>query len=65
KYVSALDGPSGDPQRPMDWHAVEEKFLRDTRHVLSPSKQEAIIDGVLGVAGGEVDPLLRHLRAPG
>ncbi|MGO7954743.1 MmgE/PrpD family protein, partial [Rhizobium ruizarguesonis] len=46
KYVSDLDGPSGDPQRPMDWNAVEEKFLRVTRHVLSPSKQEAIIDGV-------------------
>ncbi|MBX4862941.1 MmgE/PrpD family protein [Rhizobium bangladeshense] len=64
KYVSALDGPSGDPQRPMDWHAIEEKFLRVTRHVLSPSKQEAIIDGVLGLAGGELDPLLRHLRFP-
>ena len=47
----------------MDWHAIEEKkFLRVTRHVLSPSKQGAIIDGVLGLAGGELDPLLRHLR---
>ncbi|MBY2919394.1 MmgE/PrpD family protein [Rhizobium leguminosarum] len=65
KYVSALDGPSGDPQRPMDWQAIEEKFLRVTRHVLSPSKQGAIIDGVLGLAAGELDPLLRHLRSPG
>jgi hypothetical protein len=49
----------------MDWRAIEEKFLRVTRHVLSPSKQGAIIDGVLGLAAGELDPLLRHLRSPG
>jgi 2-methylcitrate dehydratase PrpD len=63
KYVSALDGPVGDPHRPMDWYAVEEKFLRVTRHVLSPSKQQQIIDGVLWVADGEIDTLLRHLRS--
>lgn len=63
RYVSALDGPLGDPHRPMDWSAIEEKFLRITRHVLSPSKQQQIIDGMLGVADGEIGALLRHLRS--
>ncbi|MGR9418803.1 MmgE/PrpD family protein [Rhizobium leguminosarum] len=64
RYVSALDGPVGDPRRPMDWCAIEEKFLRVTRHVLTPSKQQAIIDGVLGVAAGDIEPLLAHLHSP-
>ncbi|CAN7750539.1 MmgE/PrpD family protein [Rhizobium sp. LjRoot258] len=64
RYVSGRDGPFGDPQRPMTWLDIEEKFLRVTRHVLSPSKQQAIIDDVLGIAGGDIEPLLRHLRSP-
>ncbi|NRP21821.1 hypothetical protein LPJGGPFB_05080 [Ensifer adhaerens] len=44
---SAIRGPLGDPQRPMSFDAIEDKFMKVTGRQLPYERQRAIIDGVL------------------
>lgn len=59
---SVIRGPFGDPQRPMSFDAIEEKFLRVTHLQLPHERQRAIIAGVLDFAGDDGTGLLTALR---
>jgi 2-methylcitrate dehydratase PrpD len=61
-FWSNIQTPLGDPQRPMNWEAIEQKFRIVTRHRLSDLKRTSIIDGVLALSNGDCDTLLRALN---
>ncbi len=59
---SEILGPLGDPQRPMSFEAIEDKFLRVTRRVLLPERQREIVGGVLDLPDDHGSGLLLALR---
>ena len=59
---SEILGPLGDPKRPMSFEAIEEKFQRVTRGVLSPERQRDIVAGVLDMPDDHGSGLLTALR---
>jgi 2-methylcitrate dehydratase PrpD len=61
-FWSNIQTPLGDPQRPMNWEAIEQKFRIVTRHRLCDLKRTSIIDGVLALSNGDCDTLLRALN---
>ena len=64
EYTSNIQAPLGDPQNPMDWDALEQKFLVITSGVISSERQQLIVDGVLNIANGDVSSLLHALDLP-
>ncbi len=55
-------GPLGDPQRPMSFEAIEEKFRGVTRRELTTERQCAIVAGVLDLPDDHGSGLLMALR---
>lgn len=62
---SPLMDPRGDPDRPMSWTDLEAKLIVATRSTLSPSHQQAVLDGVTSLRNGDMAPLQRTLAMPG
>lgn len=62
QIASEIRGPVGDPQRPMSFEAIEEKFLRVSQHQLPQERQRAIINGVLDIGTDDGTGLLMALR---
>ncbi|WDZ81686.1 MmgE/PrpD family protein (plasmid) [Ensifer adhaerens] len=62
RHVSDVRGPFGDPQRPMSFADIEEKFLRVTSQALSPERQRDIVDGILDMPADHGSGLLAALR---
>ncbi|QEI04475.1 MmgE/PrpD family protein [Pigmentiphaga aceris] len=64
---SPLTDPRGDPARPLSWTALIAKFVTASAHGLSPSHQQAVIDGVMQLGRGRLTPLRQALarRASG
>lgn len=62
RLCSEILGPLGDPKHPMSFEAIEEKFLRVTRRVLTPERQRQIVGGVLDMPDDHCSGLLMALR---
>lgn len=57
-YVEENHYRTGDPERPMTWEQMQEKFRDLSGHVLSPERQEAIINWCAKLPEASLDPVI-------
>lgn len=62
RLESPLMDPRGDPDRPLSTAELERKLRIATRDTLSPTVQNAVLDGVSALRADEWEPLLAALR---
>lgn len=61
RFQSPLTGPVGDPARPLNFGALEQKFLSVTRGIISPAQQGMLIGAVQGLLSDDGARLLHAL----
>lgn len=62
RFRSEVMGPRGDPQRPMSFEEIEEKFRRVTCRALTAERQREVVAGVLDLPDDHGSGLLMALR---
>lgn len=63
RFESALTDPRGDPDRPLSWADLVHKLSVATASTLSPTRRQAVLDGMAGLRAGDSAILSNALSA--
>ena len=62
RFSSPTTEPLGDPDRPLSWLDLEEKFLQASRGTLAAERQREVLEAFERLRGGDLGPLRAALR---